>query len=216
MDGGGLDQSEKATEKGAFIKSKGLAEKAAWDYVKGLPEDKKFELVTVCLGFVLGPVLCASFTGSMDMPRRILQREMPAVPKFGLGMVDVRDVALAHVNAMTVPEAAGHRHIVVTSTHTLKDLALLLGAEFSPQGYNPPTMELPNFIVKMASWFDKSLRLITPSLGNYAQFDNTRMRSVLGISPREMKNTICDMAYSMIEAGHVKKTELYKGPKYSE
>ena len=207
---------EKATEKGAYIKSKGLAEKAAWDYVKGLPEERKFELAVVNPGYVVGPLLCGAFTTSMEIPRRILQREMPALPKFGMGMVDVRDVALGHVNAMKVPEAAGNRHILVTATQSMKDMAFLLDAEFRPLGYNPPSAELPNFIVKMGSWFDKSLCLITPALGKYAQFDTTRMKSVLGITPREMKNSICDMAYSMIEAGHIKKTAKYTGPRYSE
>ena len=206
---------EKATA-GAYVKSKGLAEKAAWDYVKGLPEEKKFELAVVNPGYVVGPLLCGAFTTSMEIPRRILQREMPALPKFGMGMVDVRDVALAHVNAMTVPDAAGHRHILVTEAHTMKEIAVILDAEFRPQGYNPPTAELPNFLVKMASWFDKNLRFITPALGKCAQFDNTRMKSVLDITPREMKNTICDMAYSMIEAGHIIKTQKYTGPNYSE
>ena len=32
---------------------------------------------------------------------------MPACPKLNFAIVDVRDVAAAHIKAMTVPEAAG-------------------------------------------------------------------------------------------------------------
>ena len=41
----------------AYPKSKVLAEKAAWDFQKALPEDQKFEVVTICPGFVMGPPL---------------------------------------------------------------------------------------------------------------------------------------------------------------
>ena len=206
--------TEKAT--GAYVKSKPLAERAAWDFVKNLPAEKKFELVVVNPGLVVGPILCGSFTTSMDFPRRLLQREMPALPVLGFGAVDVRDVALAHVNAMTVPEAAGHRHILVTESMSIKDIALILDEEFRPQGYDVPTRELPNFLVKFASFFDKSLQVVTPMLGVVPRFENTRMKTVLGITPRKMKNSITDMAYSMIESGHVKKTDKYTGPKSSE
>ena len=40
-----------------YPKSKTLAEKAAWDFVAALPEDKKFEVVTICPSFVMGPPL---------------------------------------------------------------------------------------------------------------------------------------------------------------
>ena len=36
------------------------------------------------------------------------------------------------------------------------------------------------------------------------------MKDVLGITPRETKDTIIDMAYSVIEAGLVKKSKKYK------
>ena len=36
------------------------------------------------------------------------------------------------------------------------------------------------------------------------------MKEVLGITPRETKETIIDMAYSVIEAGLVKKSKKYK------
>ena len=40
-----------------YPKSKVLAEKAAWDFQAALPEDQKFEIVTICPGFVMGPPL---------------------------------------------------------------------------------------------------------------------------------------------------------------
>ena len=42
---------------GAYEKSKTLAEQAAWEFIKALPEGEKIELTTVCPGFILGPTL---------------------------------------------------------------------------------------------------------------------------------------------------------------
>ena len=39
--------------------------------------------------------------------KRLLERSLPACPKLNFAIVDVRDVAAAHIKAMTVPEAAG-------------------------------------------------------------------------------------------------------------
>ena len=58
---GQLDFSNKdwsdSTKTPDYEKSKTLAEKAAWDFVDALPEDEKFELVTINPGLVLGPNL---------------------------------------------------------------------------------------------------------------------------------------------------------------
>ena len=40
-----------------YEKSKTLAELAAWDFIKNLPEDEKFEVATINPGLVIGPNL---------------------------------------------------------------------------------------------------------------------------------------------------------------
>ena len=39
--------------------------------------------------------------------KKLLERQISSLPKINLPLVDVRDVAAAHVRAMTLPEAAG-------------------------------------------------------------------------------------------------------------
>ena len=70
-------------------------------------DDKKFELTTINPGYVVGPVLSGSSCSSMILVQRILTRDPPANARFQLGIVDVRDVAKAHISAMTEPGAAG-------------------------------------------------------------------------------------------------------------
>lgn len=43
-----------------------------------------------------------------------------------------------------------------------------------------------------------------------------QMKDVLQITPHEIKDTLTEMAYSLIEAGLIKKTKKYKGPEGGE
>ena len=74
---------------------------------------------------------------SADLIKRIFEHQMPALPKVNMTCVDVRDVARAHVKAMTSPEAAGNRHILATSNHWIHEVGEILATEFTPQGYKP-------------------------------------------------------------------------------
>ncbi len=193
-----------------YYKSKTLAEKAAWDFVRELPEEKKFELAVINPGYVLGPVLCGGFATSMAVHTRLLKNDIPMLPRNHFVVVDVRDVAVAHVKAMTLPEAAGHRHILASHPLWIKDIAQILSDEFRPLGYKIPLKEAPYFLMKIASLFDKSVKMILPSWGKEGVVDNTRMTQVLGIEPRSAKDTVVEMGYSLIERGFVNKTEKYK------
>ncbi|KAK7478313.1 hypothetical protein BaRGS_00030465 [Batillaria attramentaria] len=163
-----------------YSKSKYLAERAAWDFVKELPDGEKFELSVIIPCAVLGPPLHNSPFASMGIVQKILSREMPAVPKMNLPMIDVRDVAQAHVRAMTLPEAAGNRFICYTDSIWMSEIAALLKFVFEPQVVN--------------------------------RLDNTKMREVLKIQPRDIRDTIIDTAYGLIEKGFVAKTSDYRGP----
>ena len=62
---GHVDQPEPINEShwadlevcGAYGKSKTLAKQAAWDYMKNLPEEKKFELAVIDPGYIIGPAI---------------------------------------------------------------------------------------------------------------------------------------------------------------
>lgn len=120
---------------------------------------------------------------------------------------DVRDVALAHIRAMTIPEAINNRHIIATTseTNSFRDYALILDAEFGSKGYSVPTRVAPNFLIKLFSLFDKTVQMVVPFLGKRFVFDNSRFRNVLRIEPIPLKNTIIEMANNLIEKGWIKK-----------
>jgi nucleoside-diphosphate-sugar epimerase len=81
-----------------YMKSKTLAEKAAWDYVAALSEGEKFPLVTICPGFIVGPNLNKATFTSGDMIKGMISKE-PAENGMALAIIDVRDCAQAHLEA---------------------------------------------------------------------------------------------------------------------
>lgn len=201
---------------GAYYRSKMLAEKAAWDYVKDLPEDKKFELVVMNPGLIMGPILTGTVGASIDIACQMLSKKMPMLPDVDFDIVDVRDVAAAHLKGMVLPEASGHRHPLSTKVMTFQDIAIVMSEEFKPQGYSVPTTVAPHFVMKIVAVFNSGVKLLIPALGQRHQTNNKRMLEVLKIEPRDTKDTIVDMCYDVIEMGLVPKKPTYKGPKKPE
>ena len=193
----------------AFTKSKTLSEYAAWDFVR--QNDVSFELAVLNPTCVMGPALCEEPSTSMTPVMRLMENQMPMLAKLCFACVDVRDVAHAHVIALTHPSAAGRRCILFNDNFWLTDIAKICQEEFSKHGYHIEQKVAPNFLLKMASTFDKTLKMVLPSLGMKIDYDNSRMRQELEITPRDFRSTLIDMVYSMIEKGFVTKKEQYTG-----
>ncbi|XP_068222001.1 uncharacterized protein [Palaemon carinicauda] len=197
----------------AYTKSKVLAEKAAWDFVKELPDDQKFELSVINPVFVLGPPLMESHKTSTSVTymSQIINRTYPAVPKLMFPICDVRDVAKAHIKALDLPEAADNRHIISTNSFWMKDVALAASKEFRQQGYNVPTCQLPYVVVWVAGLFNKTFKNhLLPRLGKPMKVDNKRMVETLGIEPTALDCTVQDMVYAMVDLGILRKAKKYK------
>jgi nucleoside-diphosphate-sugar epimerase len=89
-----------------YGKSKTLAERAAWDFVAA--EGGSLELATILPVAVMGPVMGKAISGANHIISRSLDRSMPGYPHLWIPIVDVRDVARAHILAMTTPGAAAN------------------------------------------------------------------------------------------------------------
>jgi nucleoside-diphosphate-sugar epimerase len=197
----------------AYIKAKTLAEKAAWKFLAELPEKERFELAVINPTSIFGPILCGELNVTGKMLKKLLARETPLLPRLNMPVVDVRDVALAHMQAMLLPQAAGKRTIVHSGTGMwFEDVAKTLAAEFDPQGYNVPTKLCPNFLLKAMALTDSTFKFAMDLNDKVQIYDNSRMKSVLKIKPRDAHQTFIDMAYSLIEGGFVKKENKYHGP----
>ena len=196
----------------AYNKSKLRAERAAWDFVEKMGDDKKFELAVVNPALVVGPFLTTTNSGSFDMMKSILTKQMPAVPAIKFGVVHVSDVVAGHIAAMETPEAAGNRHILVEREVWMKEMVEIISHEFSPQGYKVPSMSLPKFVAWPLKFFNADVKSLYPSIGKDIRFNTDRMRNVLKIEPISVADGINQSCYSLIEMGAVPKTPGYLGP----
>ncbi|MEZ8142274.1 NAD-dependent epimerase [Enterovibrio norvegicus FF-33] len=179
-----------------YTKSKALAERAAWEFMASQSDKNKMELVVVNPGAVFGPSLGKNMTGqTMTLFKQMLQGKIPLVPNFAFPMVDVRDVAKIHVEALTNTEANGKRIIVATAeAHSFLEIAQILKNE----GYKgPSTRKAPDFLLRITSIFDREAKGMLGMLGMNIQANNTETRTLFNWTPRTMKESVLDTAKSI-------------------
>ena len=110
----------------AYEKSKTIAEKAAWNFVKNLPDDEKFELCVINPGFIVGsPIVKCQFS-SADTIKMLMMREVPGTPALRMPIIDVVDCARSHLNCITIPEAANKRYILSEKSLWFREIGACL------------------------------------------------------------------------------------------
>jgi len=184
----------------AYSLSKTLAERAAWDFVA---DGHGPELAVINAGQVFGPPLDANVQTSGEMIENFLRGRYPLVSKFGLPVVDVRDVAAAHVAAMEKPEAAGQRFIVADAFLWFSDIGRILGEAFPAYRRKMPKGELPNAVSRLLVPFRPDVRAVRGDLGRLWEVSNERAKRVLGITIRPAREAVVAMAEALIRLGRV-------------
>lgn len=116
----------------AYTKSKLFAEEAAWNFVNTITTNHKqgpyhrVELVTLLPGFVVGRCIATGRHTSTSIIRQFMNGQIDHIPKQKISIVDVEDVAIAHLRACTVEKASGHRIILSAETMWITDIAKTL------------------------------------------------------------------------------------------
>jgi dihydroflavonol-4-reductase len=191
-----------APEVSPYVKSKALAERAAWDFMER--EGGDMELAVVNPVGIFGPALGRDLSTSIQIVRRLMDGDVPGIPRLPTNVVDVRDVADLHVKAMTAPEAAGERFLAVAGEPTdMAEIGKLLKARLGPDARKVPGLVLPGWAVRLAALFDSSLKQVTPELGKVKRASNEKARRVLGWSPRSNEEAILASAESLVKLGLV-------------
>ncbi|MFI6875394.1 NAD-dependent epimerase/dehydratase family protein [Streptomyces sp. NPDC050400] len=180
-----------------YRRSKTLAELAAWDYMASY--DGPTELVTVLPGAVFGPILSTATTGSTGIVAQMLTGAMPGVPRIGLEVVDVRDLADIHIRAMTSPKAAGERFLATGEFIWMADMAKTLKEELGRDGEKVSTQEIPDEVVRA----NPAMGEIAPALGRRNRHTTDKARTVLDWQPRPARDTVIDCARSLLTHGVV-------------
>lgn len=186
----------------AYVKSKTIAERAAWDLVaaQGAPE-----LSVVNPVGVFGPVLGPDYSTSILLVQRLMDGAMPGLPRMVFGVVDVRDVADLHIRAMTHPAAKGERFLAVSGDFmSIAEIAALLKARMGASARRVPTRELPNWLLKIAAMRDPAVKQIIPELGKRRNATNAKAKSLLGWAPRPRDEAIVATAESLLRLGLLK------------
>ena len=184
----------------AYAKSKTLAERAAWDFIAR--EGSGLELAVVNPVGVFGPVLGPDFSTSIQLVKRLLEGSIPGLPRVAYGIVDVRDVADLHRRAMTEPGAAGERFLAVAGEFmSVPEIAAVLRERMGADAKKVPTRVLPDWVVRLVSRFDSSVKQIVPELGKVKQASNEKAKRVLAWSPRPNEEAIVASGESLIRLG---------------
>ncbi len=184
---------------GPYPRSKVYAERAAWEFVR----EQSLELVTINPGLVLGPLPYPQRTTSVEVIRLLLAHKLPAVPRLGFAVVDVRDIAAAHRLAMEIPRAAGNRYICAGQHLWMGDIAAVLAAEFGPRGHRIPTRPMPYPLMWTIARFDRTVRLALGLVGVPALVSASRAEQELGWTARPARDSIVDTADSLLRHGLV-------------
>ena len=184
----------------AYVKSKTLAERAAWSFVAS--EGGSLELSVVNPVLVLGPALSADYSTSLYVVKRMLDGGMPGCPKLYFGIVDARDVADLHIRCMTYPAAKGERFLATAGDFlALIDVAKVLRARMGPIARKAPARELPNWVVRLGSLVSAQLRQLLPEVGKVKNGTNEKSRRLLGWTPRSSEEAIVATAESFVRLG---------------
>jgi len=181
----------------AYTRSKTIAERAAWDYMAG--EGAGMELSVINPSAVLGPAMSADVSTSLQIITQLMTGKAPASPRVGFCVVDVRDVADAHVKAMTVPEAAGERFLASGRFMWMSEVADVLRDEFPDYRKKLPKGELPDWLLKALTLINPPLKAVVPELGRERHCSNEKARRVLGWTPRTEEDAIIESARSLID-----------------
>lgn len=197
------DWNESSTvEDAPYYVSKVQAERAAWDRVEGRTTNAGYDLVTLQPVVVLGPIYSrAHKRSSPAVIVDILSGKFPAIPDLRLCVVDVRDVAEAHVLALETESASG-RHILANEYVSLRSAAASLRRSH-PEA-KTARLPMPNAVMYGVALFDKrlSFSFLREHLSKERRIDASKSKKKLGVQYRPVDETLRDTADSARTLGY--------------
>lgn len=180
-----------------YQRSKTLAEKAAWDFIR--TEGGGLELVAIQPTGVLGPLLGNDDPPSLRAIRGMLSGALPFCPPFGTGWVDVRDVADLHLRAMTDPAAVGERFLATSGpSYRMIDIADILRERLGARASKAPRHELPLLFARLLATVNPAMRALRGQLGYNFNARGAKAERILGWEPRSIPDSVQDTSESLL------------------
>lgn len=189
-------------------KSKIFAERCAWFFTKENPE--AIQLTIINPGFMLGPCLQDHYEFSSGLFfKKFMDGRVTSLLKMHVPTVDVRDAALAHVQALWNPVTIGHRYICVEGSHWFESFSGILSREFSPDGFAFPSKTISSFPLKLIAFFDSGVKTMLPFYGKEIYFSNDKIKNDLQqFVFRNFDETLIDMGECFLQKKFITKVSL--------
>lgn len=186
----------------AYLKSKTMAEKAAWDFMA--KEGDTLELTVINPMAIFGPSLGPELSSGFELLKKMLDGSMKATPKIDLGIVDVRDLADLHLRAMVNPKAKGERFLALSGgVMSLHQIAMLFKEKLGGRAKNVSTKVLPDWLVRIVALFNPQAKAIVPQLGRVRNASNQKAKTILGWVPRTNEEAALATAESLFRYDNI-------------
>lgn len=170
--------------------SKTQAEKAAWAMCK---VQKRWDLVTINPGFVLGPSLSTRIDStSINTLLRLLHGDLRiGAPKLEFVFSDVRDVAKGHLLAAFTKEAKG-RYIIANENGDFIKMGSIINKHFGDK-YKVPKRFVPNWLVYLiAGYIGFTRKYVKYNIGYPLSCDHSKSVKELKMTYHSLEDTIVD------------------------
>lgn len=195
-------------DRNPYYFSKTLAERAAWELVEH--QRPGFDLVVVNPFLVIGPSLSPAINTSNQLFVDLLKGTYPGIMNLSWGFVDVRDVADAHVRAMTRPNAKG-RYIAAGETIAMRAVVELLAKSGWGKGNKLPKLGMDcavgDLTVRLSSYLQpKGVgSYLRTHVGRVPRYDTSKIQNELGVRFRPVETSIIDTLDDLARWNHVTK-----------
>ncbi len=188
----------------AYAKSKTIAERSARDWVAEHAPDMVF--CSINPAAVFGPVVNDDLSTSIEVVQKMLDGSIPLLPHMGLGVIDVRDVAQAHVAALEAPAAKVRdgRFPVQEKFMWLSEMSKALRTLAPELSGKAPTKGMPNFLVKLLAPFSAEMNTMKNELGKARVVDGAHAAKTLGLTYISAEQSLEDTARSLVKHGILK------------
>lgn len=183
----------------AYTESKTRAEREAWAIMDAA--GRHADLATINPGAIFGPLLDDDPGTSVSLLKRMFDGSLPAAARIAFIVVDVRDVAAAHVAAMTSPAAGGQRYPMGTGPLSLMDIANILRTAIPERAAKMPRFEVPDWVVRIVGMVDAEMRGNLGELGTRKTADASAVRALLGRDLIAAEEATIASARSLIAQG---------------
>ncbi|MGH8927017.1 MAG: NAD-dependent epimerase/dehydratase family protein, partial [Acidimicrobiia bacterium] len=191
-------------DRNAYYYSKTLAERTAWDFVSNTAG---FELISINPALVIGPSIVPSLNESNQVLADLTNGRFPGILSLRWGLVDIRDVAIAHRLAIETDAASG-RYLCTAGVWSMRQVVEVARASDLGLG-RLASIPLDNvfgdILVKLGATLQSSgaRSYLRSHIGRRYEIDTTRIRTELGIEFRSVEASIIEAYWDLRRWGHV-------------